>query len=83
MDYRVIEYKEVLHEAFAGLLADISNSIAQKGISPKNRDSLIRLETKTAAIWREILGPKYSTMEDMLELKRQFEFIQSHIKGLS
>lgn len=70
MDYRVIEYKEVLHEAFAGLLADISNRIAQKGISPKNRDSLIRLETKTAAIWREILGPKYSTIGRYVGIKK-------------
>lgn len=83
MDYRVIEYKEILHEAFAGLLADISRRITQMDISSKEYDSLVNLETKTAAIWREILSPKYSTMEDMLKLKRKFEFIQSYIKRIS
>ena len=83
MDYRVIEYKEILHEAFAGLLADISRRITQMDISSKEYDSLVNLETKTAAIWREILSPKYFTMEDMLKLKRKFEFIQSYIKRIS
>lgn len=83
MDFRVIEYKEVLHEAFSGLLADISNLIAQKGISPDSNDPLCVLEDKTASIWREILGDKYSSMDDMMKLKGQYEFIQSYVKGIA
>ena len=83
MDFKVIEYKEILHEAFAGLLADISNIISRKGISPASDDPLCVLEEETAAIWREILGNKYSSMDDMMKLKGQYEFIQSYIKGIT
>ena len=83
MDFKVIEYKEILHEAFAGLLADISNIISQKKTPPKSNDPLCVLEEQTAAIWREILGNKYSSMDDMMKLKGQYEFIQSYIQGLA
>ena len=83
MDFRIIEYKEILHEAFAGLLADISNIISQRGITPESKDPLCVLEKQTASIWREILGNKYSSMEDMIKLKGQYEFIQSYIKGMA
>lgn len=83
MDFRIIEYKEILHEAFAGLLADISNIISKRGITPESNDPLCVLEKQTASIWREILGNKYSSMEDMIKLKGQYEFIQSYIKGMA
>lgn len=83
MDYRIIEYKEILHEAFAGLLADISNIISKKGISPESNDPLCVLEEKTASIWREIMGNKYSSMDDMMKLKGQYEFIQSYVKEIA
>lgn len=83
MDYRVIEYKEILHEAFAGLLAEISYIISQKENSLKSDDPLYFFKEKTAAIWREIIGDKYSTMDDMIKLKGQYELIQSYIKGIS
>lgn len=83
MDFKVIEYKEILHEAFAGLLADISNIISKKKIPPESNDPLCVLEKQTAAIWREILGNKYSSMDDMMKLKGQYEFIQSYIQGIA
>ncbi len=82
MDYQVIESKEVLHEAFAGLLADISRLIAKKGVTSDHNNPLCILEEKTAAIWREILGNKYSSMDDMMKLKGQYEFIRSYVNKL-
>jgi len=83
MDFRVIEYKEILHEAFAGLLADISRLIKKNGIAPDSGHPLVVLEEQTASIWRDILGSKYSSMDDMMRLKGKFEFIQSYIKGMA
>lgn len=83
MDYRVIEYKEILHEAFAGLLADISRIISQRGISGKSGDPLCVLEEKTAAIWRDIFGNKYSSMDDMMKLKGQYDFIKAYIQRMT
>lgn len=82
MDYRVIEYKEILHEAFAGLLADISKLMSEKGVSSDRKNPLCVLEEKVAAIWREIFGDKFSSMDDMMKLKGQYEFIQSYIEEL-
>ena len=82
MDYRVIEHKEILHEAFAGLLADISNLISQKGISPDSNDPLCVLEDMTAAIWRDIMGIKYSSMDDMKALKGQYDFIKAYLQRM-
>ena len=81
MDYRVIEYKEILHEAFAGLLADISKLMSEKGVSSDRNHPLCILEEKVAAIWREIFGDK-SSMDDMMKLKGQYEFIRSYIEEL-
>ncbi len=79
---RVVEYKEVLHEAFAGLLADISKLISKKGVTFNRNNPLCILEEKTAAIWREIFGDKYSSMDDMMKLRGQYEFIRSYIEEL-
>ncbi len=82
MDYQVIENKEVLHEAFAGLLANISQIISRKGVSSDHNNPLCILEEKTAAIWREIFRDKYSSMDDIMKLRGQYEFIRSYIEEL-
>ena len=81
-NYRVMEYKEILHEAFAGLLADISKLMSEKGVSSDRKNPLCVLEEKVAAIWREIFGAKYSSMDEMMKLKGQYEFIRSYIEEL-
>lgn len=83
MDYEIIEYKEILHEAFAGLLADLDNILEKHGILKDDTNPLYILEKQVNLIWSEILGEKYSTMEDMIKLKGQYEFIQSFLKGLT
>ena len=83
MDFEVIEYKEILHEAFAGLLADISRIISNKTMTPDKNDPLCVLEEKTAIIWRDILGNKYSSMDDMIKLQGQYEFIKSYVKEIA
>ncbi len=83
MDYRVIEYKEILHEAFTGLLADISKLMSEKGVSSDRNNPLCVLEEMTAAIWRDIFGNKYSSMDDMIKLKGQYEFIKAYLQRMA
>lgn len=82
-DDQVIEYKEILHEAFAGLLADISKLILKKGISSDSNDPLCVLEEQIAAIWRDIIGDKYSSMDDMMKLRGQYEFIKAYLQRMA
>lgn len=83
MDYRVIEYKEILHEAFTGLLADIGNLMSKKGVSSDCDHPLCILEEMAAAIWRDIFGNKYSSMDDMIKLKGQYEFIKAYLQRMA
>lgn len=81
IDYEVIEQKEILHEVFAGLLADIDYIIDDKKIINITHP-LVILQKKVNIIWLEILTDKYSTMEDMTELKGVYKFIKSYIDDL-
>lgn len=82
MNYEVIEYKEILHEAFAGLLADFDRVIEKQGIAKDDSHPLCILEEKINLIWLDIFGDKYSTMEDMLRLRGQYELLNSYIREL-
>ena len=81
IDYEVIEQKEILHEVFAGLLADIDYIIDDKKIINITHP-LVIFQKKVNIIWLEILTDKYSTMEDMTELKGVYKFIKSYIDDL-
>ena len=82
MDYEIIENKEILHEAFAGLLADFDRVLDKYGIYNDLTHPLCILEKKITLLWSEILTDKYSTMEDITKLKGQYEFMNSYVKGL-
>ena len=82
MDYEIIENKEILHEAFVGLLADFDRVLDKYGIYNDLTHPLCILEKKITLLWSEILTDKYSTMEDITKLKGQYEFMNSYVKGL-
>ena len=83
IDYHVIEYKEILREAFSGLLADVSYMIKDKGLSFTDDHPLCILRNQINDIWCDILSSTYSTMEDMIKLRGQFEFLQTYVKALA
>lgn len=82
MDYDVTEYKEILREVFAGLLADLDREIESRDISD-DKHPLCLFQRKINEIWSEILSEKYSTMEDMQKLRGIFEFTQAYVKELA
>ena len=75
LDYKVIECKEILHEAFAGLLADLDR-IADRTPSLQKQPSYRILLLQTRRIWQDIFGEDCSTMNDMIKLKGKYEFIK-------
>ncbi len=77
----VAVFKGILHEGFAQLLADV-NRIIHRATSEEGRRQLEVLHDKICIIWNDIFGNKYSTMEDIYELKGQFRFIKSYLEAL-
>ena len=82
IDYDVIEKKEILHELFARLLADIDRLLEKYNISDST-DPLVIFRKKINIIWLDILSKKYSTMEDMLQLKGIYLFAKEYIEDLN
>ncbi len=83
INYEVIEYKEILHELFAGMLADIHRLLKKYNISESSTDPLVIFKNKINMIWLDILSKKYSTMEDMMQLKGIYLFVKEYIEELN
>ncbi len=79
-DYEVIEQIEIFHELFWGLLADLHRVTGNKVLI--SSDTLSIFGDKLAEICNSLLGPEYSTMEDMLRVRGIYEFARDYIKAL-
>ena len=77
--YEVIEQKEVLHEAFAGLLAEFYRFLDED--SNNNKSNLLLLK-ETECISQKIFGATYSTMEDINKIKGKYELIKKYLEGM-
>ena len=82
IDYTVIEKKEILHELFAGLLADLARIIKNKNIDIDSNAPICVTRRKVKNIWGDIITDKYSTMEQMKELEDFYKSVQKQIKEL-
>ena len=81
--YEVIEAKEILHEGFAELLADVSRIKEQMGLDPQDAVhpvSGFQSELRTAL--HRILGDRYNTPEDIAELKQEFVRARAYVREL-
>lgn len=76
--YEVIEQKEILREAYAGLMADISRLLDE---NPGN-ERLQQLKESVPAIWHNITGDEYQTMEDMARVRRIYQAVADYLKEL-
>ncbi len=85
--YEVIEQKEILHEAFANLVAKsmrIMNSIDSKTDS-QTRDILSAIHKQLVREWNSIIGPEHTTVGDMEQEKGKyivFAELLDHIEGI-
>ena len=79
-DYEVIEQIEIFHELYWGLLADLHRVTGNKVLI--SSDPLSIFGDKLAEICNSLLGPEYSTMEDMLRVRGIYEFARDYIKAL-
>jgi len=79
--YEVIEQKEILHEAFAGLLADLDFLMEKLGIDAETSPlhPLSVLSSKLDGIWNNILSTNYATPEEMHQLRGTYEFAHNYI----
>lgn len=75
--YEVIEQKEVLHEAFAGLLAEFHRLIK----NDNNKSNLLLLE-EARYIWRNLLSVEYNTLNDIDKIKGKYELLNAYVKGM-
>ena len=82
IDYDVIEKKEILHELYAGLLADLAASIRKMNIDMDSDAPICVTRRKVKDIWGDIITDKYSTMEQMKELEDFYKSVQNQIKEL-
>lgn len=85
-DYDVILHKEIMLEAFAGLMADFDRITAKEGIdvySDEGKNTLLgKMYWQINDIHKHILGSRYKTMEDMLEIRGTFKFFNQFVKGV-
>lgn len=79
-EYEVIEQIEIFHELYWGLLADLHRVAGNKVLI--SSDPLSIFGDKLAEICNSLLGPEYSTMEDMLRVRGIYEFARDYIKAL-
>lgn len=79
-DAEYIELISVLHEGFAGVLADMDRDINRRGITD-DKNPLCVLRGQVCDIWNNILGG-YSTKEDAIKLCGLLEFMNSYVKNL-
>lgn len=77
--YEVIEQKEVLHEAFAGLLADFHRLIDR---DENNRKANLLLLEEARYIWRNLLSEEYNTLNDIDKIKGKYELFSAYVKGM-
>jgi len=80
IDYEVIEKKEILHELFAGLLADLARIIKKNGIDIDSNAPICNTRRKVKEIWGSIITDKYSTMEQMKELEDYYKSMKKQIE---
>ena len=81
MDYQIIEEKELLQETFAGLLASMDRYLMKQEIEDESHPLYV-LRNQVNEVWLDVLGPKYTTMEDMVKLHGQLEFLQTYMRAL-
>ncbi len=77
--YEVIEQKEILHEAFAGLLADFHRLIDN---NPNNKSNLL-LQEEARFIWRNLLTDDYNSLKDIEKIKGKYELLNAYLKGMN
>jgi hypothetical protein len=72
--YEVIEQKEVLHEAFANLVAKSSRIVTSETVKADSQAHHILsvLHKQLVEEWNSIIGPKYTTLEDMEQEKGKY-----------
>jgi hypothetical protein len=80
-DAEYIELMSVLHEGFAGVLADLDRAIERRGITDE-KNPLCVLRWQVCDVWNNILGG-YSTKEDGIKLCGLLEFMNAYVKKLS
>lgn len=82
-DYDVILEKEIMLEAYAGLLADFERMMKKFDINENDESNLIaKIYWQLNDIHKHILGARYETMNDMLEVRGQLKFFKDYLKGL-
>lgn len=82
MDYEITEYKEIFREVFAGLLADLDRYLKKQHIKDEDHPLFV-LRNQVNDIWLDILGATYNSMEDMIKLRGQYEFLQAYVGQLN
>ena len=81
INYEVIEYKEIFLELYSGLIADFNRVIKKE--SEHQAQLLIMLREKVNIIRDDILSKKYSTMEDIAQLKGIYLFVKEYTEELN
>ena len=81
--YEVIEAKEILHEGFAELLADVSRIKDRMGLDPQDAVHPVSgFQSELRTILHRILGDRYNTPEDIAELKQEFVRARAYVREL-
>lgn len=83
-DYNVFMKKEIMREAFAGLLDDFLSVMKEKNISDEDKENpLTILFWQINDIYQNIIGSKYKTLEEMYEVQGQFKFFKKYIESMN
>ena len=83
-NYDVVLQKEIMLEAYAGLMADYNRLLEQLNIDEDDKDNpLSRMYWQINDIHKHILGSRYETMKDMYELRGIFKFFKNFLEGFN
>ena len=81
--YEVIEAKEILHEGFAELLADVSRIKDRMGLDPQDAvHPVFGFQSELRTTLHGILGDRYNTPEDIAKLKQEFVRARAYVREL-
>ncbi len=81
--YEVTLEQEVLSEVCEGILADFFRLLKDKNISTKDTSNvLVQIYKNMCKIKEDIIGNKYTSLDELKKIEGYFVYIKKFLKGL-
>lgn len=82
--YEVIEQKEILHEATAGLMAELHTLLADAHFDTDAHPDhpLTVFRNQLRGFWKSLLGSQYNTLEDMKHANQKYQAARERLESL-